>query len=367
MRPLRGRLDNRDVAENLEGGRESGIARFAWEDLSALRAFLAVAPGLSGGEYIAWQYERNPYLKPGQMPLFVQFREGRIEGQAGARLVRLKNGPCEETAHWITNLLVDPASQRRGIGTALERVCVAETGLALALDVTPAAEKLLRREGASDLGLVPVYVRPLDVEALWARKPAPAPAVLAPMASRIVRLLDRRETRLLRKDPLALVRVDRFSEAADEVWESCAAHYPVLVRRDRVYLNWRFADDPLHRYELFEVRREGKAIGTAVLRTGAWGGVPAGFIVDWLCAPRDGEALLAACLAALRARQLAAAYCVHRNPSGTGMLLRLGFVRRRGGFRFLLRGGAGGALLRNPRSWFVTLGDSNLDRPRIQE
>jgi len=272
-----------------------------------------------------------------------------------------------ESAHWITNLMVDPGSQRRGIGSALHLASLAETGLALALDVTPPAERLLRREGACDLGLVPFYVRPLDVDALWARRPRPAPALAAPIASRIVGLLDRREARLLRKDPVELVGVDRFSEAADEVWESCAAHYPVLVRRDRAYLNWRFAGDPLQRYELFEVRREGRPIGTAVLRTGAWGRVPAGFIVDWLCAPRDGEALLAACLAVFRSRRLAAAYCVHRNPAGTGMLLRLGFARRRGGFRFLLCGRPGGAMLRNPRNWFVTLGDSNLDRPRVQE
>jgi len=352
------------VAENLASDREDGIVRFAWEDLPALGVLLEAAPGLCRADYIAWQYERNPCLAPGQMPLFVRFREGRIEGQAGARVVRLKNGPWEETAHWITNLFVDPGSQRRGVGAALERVCVAETGIALALDVTPPAERLLRRHGACDLGLVPFYVRPLDVEAFCAKRPMPA--IVAPIVSRMVRLLDRRCARVLRKNPVELVPVDRFSVAADEVWESCAPHYPVLVRRDRVYLNWRFASDPLHRYELFEVRREGRAIGSAVLRAGEWGAMPAGFVVDWLCAPRDGEALLAACLEVFRARRLAAAYCVHRNPTGTGMLFRIGFVPRPGGFRFLLRGEAGGAFLRDARSWYVTMGDSNVDRPREQ-
>jgi hypothetical protein len=46
------------------------------------------------------------------------------------------------------------------------------------------------------------------------------------------------------------------------------------------------------------------------------------------------------------------------------MLLRLGFVRRSSGFRFLVCAGAENDLVRDRRSWFVTLGDSNVDRPR---
>jgi hypothetical protein len=138
----------------------------------------------------------------------------------------------------------------------------------------------------------------------------------------------------------------------------------VLVRRDRAYLNWRFADDPLHRYRLFEVRRDAAPIGIAVLRVGEWGGLPAGLLVDWLCGPRDAEPLLAACLDVLRRSRVAAVYCLHANPVSTAMLLRLGFVRRSSGFRFLVCGGAESDLVRDRRNWFVTLGDSNVDRPR---
>jgi hypothetical protein len=46
------------------------------------------------------------------------------------------------------------------------------------------------------------------------------------------------------------------------------------------------------------------------------------------------------------------------------MLPRLGFVRRSNAFRFLVCGGARGDLVRDRGNWFVTLGDSNVDRPR---
>jgi GNAT superfamily N-acetyltransferase len=351
------------VAENLTTERGEGIARFAWEDLPALRVLArSASAGLGDDRYIAWQYERNPLAAPERKPLFLHRRDGRVEGQVGARLVRLKNGSSEAAAHWITNLVVAPGARKRGIGTALHRACVAETGLGLAIDVTEAAERILLREGAADLGVVPLYIRVLDVEAFLARRAVPARGAVAPLASLVLAALDRRAARVLRANPVALVEVDRFSAAADEVWDSCAPHYPVLVRRDRAYLNWRFAEDPLSRYRLFEVRRGADPIGIAVLRVGEWGSVPAGFMVDWLCKPRDSEALLASCLDVFRESRVAAVYCLHANPVSIGMLPRLGFVRRSSGFRFLVCGGAG--LVRDRRNWFLTLGDSNVDRPR---
>ena len=354
MPPARGGLDSLRV---------TGITRFSWKDLSALRHLSdAVGAGFGDGQYISWQYERNPFAAGDRTPLFLHVRDGRVEGQVGARLVRLKAGGSETAAHWITNLAVNPASQKRGIGTALHRACVAETGLALAMDVTPSAQRILLREGAADLGIVPMYVRPLDASALFARRHLPA--ALAPLASAVLRAFDRRAARLLRADPISLVEVERFSAAADAVWRSCARHYPVLVRRDRAYLNWRFADDPSRRYRLVEVHRGTEAIAIAVLRVGEWGGVPAGFLVDHLCAPADAETLHAACLDVFQKARLAAAYCLHLNPVGTGALRRLGFVRRRGGFRFLVCGAAAMDLPRHRKRWFVTLGDSNVDRPR---
>ena len=322
------------MAENLPAEGRDGIARFAWEDLPALRILAkAASAGLADDKYIAWQYEENPFAVPDRKPLFLHLRKGCVEGQVGARLVQLKAGASETPAHWITNLVVRRSLQKRGIGTALHRACVAETGLALALDVTPPAERILLREGAADLGVVPMYVRALDAYALFARRVVRARSILAPIASGVLKAFDRRAARLLRADSVALVGVDRFSATADAVWESCAPHYPVLVRRDRAYLNWRFADNPLRRYRLFEVRRGVDPIGIAVLRVGEWGRVRAGFVVDWLCEPKDAEPLLAACLDVFRASRVAAVYCLHANPVSTGMLRRLGFVRRSSGFR----------------------------------
>jgi hypothetical protein len=350
------------VAEQSAASERDGIVRFAWTDLPSLRD--AVGTSIGDDRYIAWQYDRNPLAVADRRPLFVHLRDGRVEGQVGARLVQLKAGSSEVAAHWITNLVVSPGSQKRGIGTALHRACAAETRIGLALDVSPAGERVLFREGAVSAGMVPMYTRVLDASVVFEQRRVKGRTLLAPLASWVLRAFDGRAARLLREDPVRVVEVERFSASADEVWRGCARYYPVLVRRDRAYLNWRFADDPFHRYRLFEVRRGACPIGTAVLRVGEWGGVPAGFVVDYLCAPRDAEALFAGCLQVFRDAGVAAVYCLHKNPVSTRMLRGLGFLRRDSGLRLLVCGEEGGGIVRDGSGWFVTLGDSNVDRPR---
>jgi GNAT superfamily N-acetyltransferase len=360
LNPLRSTFDTLAVAEQSGASERDGIVRFAWTDLPSLRE--AVGTSIGDDRYIAWQYDRNPLAPADRRPLFVHLRDGRVEGQVGARLVRLKAGSSEVAAHWITNLVVSPGAQKRGIGTALHRACAGETGIGLALDVSQAGERVLFREGAVSVGMVPMYTRVLSAKVLLEERRVKGRAVLAPLATRVLRAFDGRAARLLQADPIRLVEVERFSAAADEVWRDCARHYPVLVRRDRTYLNWRFAEDPFHRYRLFEVCRGAYPVGVAVLRVGEWGGIAAGFVVDYLCAPRDAEALFAASLQIFREAGVAAVYCLHANPVSTGMLRRLGFLRRGSGLRLLVC--AEDSLVRDGSAWFVTLGDSNVDRPR---
>jgi hypothetical protein len=83
-------------------------------------------------------------------------------------------------------------------------------------------------------------------------------------------------------------RVDRFGAEVDGLWDSLKNTMGLAIMRDAIYLNWRYADSPDARYELFECRdrRTGALRGVCVtgLRDFLFPG--ACFIVDWLC-PRD--------------------------------------------------------------------------------
>jgi hypothetical protein len=105
---------------------------------------------------------------------------------------------------------------------------------------------------------------------------------------------------------VACERAARLPADVDELWATVRRDKQCLVRRDRRYLQWRFADHPDRgAYELWSARRGDRLVGFMVLR-GDQGLVPdAAAIVDWLVPEADAAAaaaLLAA--AALRQREL---------------------------------------------------------------
>jgi hypothetical protein len=189
LNPLRTCFDTSAVAEQTAAPERDGIFRFVWTDLPSLRE--AVGAAIGDDRYIAWQYDRNPLAVADRRPLFVHLRDGRVQGQVGARLVRLKTGSSEVAAHWITNLVVTPGSQKRGIGTALHRACAAETGIGLALDVSAAGERVLFREGAVSVGMVPMFTRVLDASRVLEHRGVKGRTFIAPRAGQVLRAADR--------------------------------------------------------------------------------------------------------------------------------------------------------------------------------
>jgi hypothetical protein len=70
----------------------------------------------------------------------------------------------------------------------------------------------------------------------------------------------------------------------------------------------------------------------------------------------------------MRAAGAFAVYCLHLNPAARSAFRMLGFAQRGSGWPLMLRAGEELVqhlpLLRDPRNWFLTAGDSNVDRPR---
>lgn len=100
----------------------------------------------------------------------------------------------------------------------------------------------------------------------------------------------RRIGRLRKGDEV--VEVARFGASADALWDQVAPAFGFAVRRDRRYLNWRYADAPVE-FRTFEIRRRGTLVGLFVVRPG-WTGQPILALMDYLADPHDRDALAAA-------------------------------------------------------------------------
>jgi GNAT superfamily N-acetyltransferase len=319
--------------------------------------------------YVRWTYLQHPLASATEPGLWVYRKDGRVEGEQGMLPVAVKIGSATYRGGWVIDLAVSQAFQLKGVGAMLNEIAFKEAELSLGFEVSKAARRSFLRAGWQDLGTVPLWVRPLEASAVVRGREEDIPLRVAARATSVLlrahEWLASLAVLLLRTE---LVQVQRFDERADRIWESVSPAYPVIARRDRTYLNWRFADFPRPRYRLFYLVVARDAVGWVVLRLGERNGEPAGFIIDMLCLPRWLPVLLARCVSFFRAERASAVVCLHRSPSADRIFPALGFLQRDSGWPFMWRNrtlpSAAVQLASDPLQWYLTAGDSNVDKPR---
>jgi hypothetical protein len=157
-----------------------------------------------------------------------------------------------------------------------------------------------------------------------------------------------------------------FSAEYDTLWERCRGGYSMCVRRDRVYLNWKYVACPTRRYEIREARKDGVLSGFAVARHEDHGGLRLGWLIDVFAHPGDHEtkdALIGGLLAELRDAGVARAQAFSMNAALAGDLMRWGFLCSRSPMQFCVRAKDGARdVFKDLGRWHVVFGDSDMDR-----
>jgi hypothetical protein len=350
----------------------AGIQRYTPRERGELVAFRQRMHGgdapTASPEYARWMWEAPGRRAP---ELWVYRHEGRVVAQQGTIPVSLQVGDRSLEAAWAVHLLVEPAHQLRGIGATLSQRCFLEHEVLLGLEVSDAARRSFRRAGWIDLGTVPVFARIISPrKALAERWPGRRwTSLVGRAADMSLGALDAFITVRAATRPLDVEPVERFDTRVDFLWERARRSHPVIARRDHGHLNWRFADYPdPRRYRRLLFTHRGEVVGWAVLRVEARGEMLTGHIVDWLAAPDWAWFVLAKCLTLLERWGAHIVYCLHLGTSGARALRQLGFVERDSGWPLMFRAkelpSSLVTLLCRRDSWFVTAGDSDVDRPR---
>jgi hypothetical protein len=288
--------------------------------------------------------------------------------------VPIKAGASYYDAAWGVDLIVRPDWQQRGVGSVIALEASRDCKVAIGVSVSTQAAKAIQRLGWSDLAMVPIYLRPLQLKRVLGLGISPIIARTAgALPSALLDVIDRSVLGAgLRLPRVELEHIEHFDARADEIWHRCAPHYRVLCRRDRETLEWRFAEHPIkRRYVMYYVKRRRELIGYVVLRYGSWNALPCGYIVDYLSRPKHTPLLLAAALREIRRQGAAIAACNTLSTSSDRAFRMLGFIPRESRCRMMLKtqgiDDIDAGTLHDRNAWFVTAGDSDLDRPRPWE
>ncbi|MGH9110839.1 MAG: GNAT family N-acetyltransferase, partial [Acidimicrobiales bacterium] len=143
-----------------------GIARYQPADADDLARFQHRTFGGGSRQVdaarVAW-LDRNPCRAGDSRDMWICRRDGAIVGQQAEIPFELRIGPHQRRAHWAIDLMVDDAWRLRGVGPALVATQLEQRPLLAGMNMSEQGLALYSRAGLTDLGIVPVYLRPLDI------------------------------------------------------------------------------------------------------------------------------------------------------------------------------------------------------------
>jgi len=211
-----------------------------------------------------------------------------------------------------------PEWQGRGIFTGLDDLVAAEAGAAGVPWAFAYSGRLslkgFLRNGWRHIGDARVYRWCFRSRRALLRlgRLGPLAALSAPLAD--VALGWRTARRLPSGAESVLVRIDRFDDEADALFEACVPAVGLIGERDAAWLNWRYVDTPGRRQEAFALRQAGRLTGWLVAE---FAGGHA-FLVDHLAvdeAARRTLLLAFTALAGTRAVEEATALLCDHHPA----------------------------------------------------
>jgi hypothetical protein len=288
----------------------------------------------------------------------------------GSIAVRLKVGrQCLPTG-WLVETMVLDTHRAQAAGSRIMVQGHENQPFSLSLGQTAEMREIQFRLGWKQVAPLQIAQRLVNAGNVLQGK-LPKPAVWA--AGLGFKATARVRDWMAEQQTLSVREIERFDECHDRLWADVSDDLTCAVVRDASYLNWKYVTQPGQSFTRFEIRDQHGMVGVAVwmLRDpDQHYRYRRAFLVD-LVAPFGDAVLLqqvvrAAC-AAIEARDVDALLCHHISPQLTKALRAEGFHLRRPE-RFLLvdtEGLSDDALatVLSPHAWFVTHGDSDIDRP----
>ncbi len=332
----------------------------------------------------AWPARRRDWIAPRWKWMFVESAQrlgiapqvwlhrenGSIVGHNGAIPVRVRIGNEERLSAWLVDTMVLEEYRSQAVGARLMLEAHEDLPFALSLGQTEQMRAIQLRLGweqIAPLQTAQLLIRPERV--LKGKLPGAAAlaAGLGLRASSAMRdVWKPRKTGTVRK-------INLFGEPHDELWTLMARDITCAVRRDASYLNWKYVDQPGQDFLRLELSDANGVRGVVVCMFREPDDVYKycrAFIVDLVAPLSDGRVmsdLIQVAVDAAAARGADALLCLHVNPLLTTALRQAGF-RLRQPSRFLLvrpgpLEGRDRENLLAAAGWYVTQGDSDIDRP----
>jgi hypothetical protein len=285
--------------------------------------------------------------------------------------VRVKVGTGEHDTGWLVDTMVLPAYRDQAVGSRLMVEAHDDQPFSLSLGQTAEMREIQLRLGWKQVAPLQIAQLVLRADSVLKGK-LPRPAAWA--AGLGLRASGALRGWFSEGPQFTTQAVERFGDRHDRLWQQASPDLTCAVVRDASYLNWKYVDQPGQRFVCLDVSDGDALRGVAIwmLRE------PddhykyrRALLVDLVAPLADTarlQAVIKAASAAAADQGADALLCHHTDGRLTRALRGCGFMLRKPE-RFLLidpgpMSGEARAQLLSADSWYVTQGDSDIDRPQ---
>jgi hypothetical protein len=297
-----------------------------------------------------------------------------IVAHQGAIPVKLKVGEQEHTTGWFVETMALESVRGKTIGPMLIKKALEDLPFNLSLGQTPQMRTIQLTMGWTQVAPLGTYVLLLNPREVLAAKIAPWIARdSAALGLAALQLGKRTVGRRRLRWQATISEITHFDSTHDALWDTVKDAYQCAVVRDAAYLNWKYVDQPGQSFVRLEIRREGTVVAIAIVlivEPGAVYPYRRGFLVDMVVPAADREVVWATLDAVRRVCQdqgVALLTCYLISQQLQKAVTSFGFFPKEP-TRFLLVATDAvsaqvNSIVLSPERWFVTLGDSDIDRP----
>lgn len=297
-------------------------------------------------------------------------RKGELVAHQGAMPVVLKVGNKNRTTGWFVETMTRESARGLPIGPMVVQKALEEMPFNISLGQTEYMRQLQYKLGWHRVGVLDQYT---FIPSYGVDLSANLPWGLAYVVQYTLGALHRFRLRIARRrtDSYRVNAIERFEERHTTLWETMAPQVECGVVRDASYLNWKYLDRPDGEFKCYEVLQRDVCVGAFVLLTTDASETylyRRGHIIDMICDPTkqaDVRAILVcACDKLLEMGAKSVNVLIHQVLLERH-LRQFGFISRGERHQLLIAipdDEIDAKVLLDHENWFLTAGDSDVDR-----
>ena len=317
-----------------------------------------------------WTYRDGP---GGRGQIWIADHGGKIVGHYGVIFIPMKVGDEIVKASQNIDVMTDPEYRNQGIFATLEQKSLDEIGkqgipfiIGFPNNVAYYGHK---KSGWFDISNLKTIVKPFN----WNKfvglkiKNGFLSGFLATGSGLILdKFFFKIQEAFTAADRLTVTRISSFDERFDRLWSRVSSQYPIMVVRNKNYLNWRYSV-PGKEYSIFSVEGNNEVDGYLVLGHRKRENAKTSFIFDMIT---ESDKVMHCLIseAMKECKQVGSDFIEYRliaNKHHRSLLRKNGFI-----FIPFIKGSYfiaysslsqfTATMLKNPNNWFVQIGDSDI-------